>query len=94
MGYVGGGNFILEFRAPARPDKYEQFPGLAAQLVAASVDVILAATPSAIEATTRATRAIPIVGVDLESDPVAKGWAATLAHPGGNFTGFVLTSRK
>jgi putative ABC transport system substrate-binding protein len=53
-------------------------------------DVILAATPSAIEATTRATRTIPIVGVDLESDPVAKGWAATLAHPGGNFTGFVL----
>jgi len=90
LGYVPGQNFLLEFRAPERPDKYEQFPGLAAQLVAAGVDVILAATPSAIEATTRATRTIPIVGVDLESDPVAKGWAATLAHPGGNFTGFVL----
>ena len=90
MGYVPGQNFLLEARAPERPDKYEQYPDLAAQLVAAGVDVILAATPSAIEATTKATRTIPIVGVDLESDPVAKGWAASLARPGGNFTGFVL----
>jgi putative ABC transport system substrate-binding protein len=90
LGYVPGQNVLLEFRAPERPDKYEQFAGLAVQLVAAGVDVILASTPSAIEATTKATKTIPIVGVDLESDPVAKGWAATLARPGGNFTGFVL----
>ena len=90
MGYVRGQDFLIEFRAPERPDKYEQYPDLAAQLVAAGVDVILAATPSAIEATIKATRTIPIVGVDLESDPVAKGWVASLTHPGGNFTGFVL----
>ncbi len=90
MGYVPGQNFLFELRAPERPDKYEQFPDLAAQLVAAGVDVILAGTPSAIEATTKATKTIPIVGVDLESDPVAKGWAASLTRPGGNFTGFVL----
>jgi len=90
MGYVPGQTFLLEYRAPERPDKYEQYAGLAAQLVAAGVDVILAATPSGIEATTKATKTIPIVGVDLESDPVSKGWAATLARPGGNFTGFVL----
>jgi len=90
MGHVPGQNFLFELRAPERPDKYEQFPDLAAQLVAAGVDVILAGTPSAIEATTKATKTIPIVGVDLESDPVAEGWAASLTHPGGNFTGFVL----
>ncbi len=90
MGYVPGQNFLLEFRGPERPDKYEQHADLAAQLVAAGVDVILASNPSAIEATTKATKTIPIVGVDLESDPVAKGWAATLARPGGNFTGFFL----
>lgn len=89
-GYVSGQNFLFEFRAPERPDKYEQFADLAAQLVSAGVDVILAATPAAIEAATKATKTIPIVGVDLESDPVAKGWAASLTHPGGNFTGFVL----
>jgi len=90
MAYVPGQNFRLEARAPERPDKNEQYADLAAQLVAAGVDVILASTPSAIEATTKATKTIPIVGVDLESDPVAKGWAASLTHPGHNFTGFVL----
>src|SRR6185436_15033248 len=33
---------------------------------------------------------IPIVGVDLESDPVASGLAKSVARPGGNFTGFFL----
>jgi putative ABC transport system substrate-binding protein len=28
--------------------------------------------------------------MDLESDPVANGWAASLAHPGGNITGIFL----
>jgi putative ABC transport system substrate-binding protein len=36
------------------------------------------------------TNTIPIVGIDLESDPVANGWVKSLAHPGGNFTGFFL----
>ena len=90
MAYVPGQNFLFEARAPERPDKHEQYADLAAQLVAAGVDVILAANPASIEATTKATKTIPIVGVDLESDPVAKGWAATLARPGGNFTGYVL----
>ena len=39
---------------------------------------------------TKATKTIPIVGVDLESDPAAKGWVASLARPGGNVTGFFL----
>src|SRR5262249_45788036 len=38
----------------------------------------------------KATSTIPIVGVDLESDPVASGWAAGLAHPGHNLTGIFL----
>ena len=32
----------------------------------------------------------PIVGIDLESDPVANGWAKSIARPGGNLTGFFL----
>ena len=73
MGYVPGQNFLFEVRGPERADRYEQYPDFVAQLVAAGVDVILAGNPSWIEATTRATKTIPIVGVDLESDPVAKG---------------------
>jgi putative ABC transport system substrate-binding protein len=37
-----------------------------------------------------ATSTIPIVGIDLESDPVQSGWAKSLSHPGGNLTGFFL----
>jgi putative ABC transport system substrate-binding protein len=37
-----------------------------------------------------ATKTVPIVAVDLESDPVASGWAASLGRPGGNVTGVFL----
>jgi putative ABC transport system substrate-binding protein len=33
---------------------------------------------------------LPIVGVDLETDPVVAGWVKNLARPGGNITGFFL----
>lgn len=52
--------------------------------------VIFASNPYAIQAATRATKTIPIIGVDLESDPVASGLAKSVARPGGNFTGFFL----
>ena len=52
--------------------------------------MILAAGPYAIRAATRATTTIPVVGIDLESDPVANGWARSLGRPGGNFTGLFL----
>jgi len=37
-----------------------------------------------------ATNIIPIVALDLESDPLAKGYVKSLAHPGGNLTGMFL----
>jgi putative tryptophan/tyrosine transport system substrate-binding protein len=43
-----------------------------------------------IQALVRATSTIPIVGIDLESDPIANGWAKSIARPGGNLTGFFL----
>ena len=89
LGYVIGENLAVDVRTPEQ-DKVEQYPDVAARLVAAGVDVILAPTPHALEAATKATKTIPIVGVDFESDPVAKGWVATLARPGGNVTGFFL----
>src|SRR5713101_4796297 len=89
LGYVIGENLAVDVRTPEQ-DKVEQYPDVAARLVAAGVDVILAPTPHALEAATKATKTIPIVGVDFESDPVAKGWVASLARPGGNVTGFFL----
>jgi putative ABC transport system substrate-binding protein len=64
-----------------------QLPPLAVDLVARRVDVIVAASQSAVRAAKSATAVIPIIAVDLESDPVASGFVANLAHPSGNMTG-------
>jgi putative ABC transport system substrate-binding protein len=61
-----------------------------AELIQSKPQVILARGPSAVAAAVQATTTIPIVAVDLESDPVALGYAKTLARPGGNVTGVFL----
>lgn len=63
----------------------------AADLVRAPVDVIITNGTTALQAAAKATRQIPIVMI-TGSDPVALGFAASLARPGGNVTGVsVLT---
>jgi putative tryptophan/tyrosine transport system substrate-binding protein len=63
---------------------------MAAELAKLNVDLIVAASPGAIKAAMAATRTIPIVVTDLESDPVAAGFVANNARPGGNVTGVFL----
>ena len=63
---------------------------MAADLVARKVDLIAAISPAAVRAAQAATATIPIVAGDLESDPVASGFAASIARPGGNITGVFL----
>ena len=60
---------------------------LAADLVQRKVDVLVPVSPSAVRAAKAATATIPILANDLESDPVASGFVASLARPGGNITG-------
>jgi putative tryptophan/tyrosine transport system substrate-binding protein len=60
------------------------------ELVDLKCNVIVAGSRYAFEAAMRATSTTPIVGIDLESDPVASGWAKSLGRPGGNFTGLFL----
>jgi putative ABC transport system substrate-binding protein len=67
-----------------------RLPSLATDLVGNRVDVILAAGPPAVQAARAATASVPVIAVDLESDPVASGLAASLARPGGNVTGVFL----
>jgi len=62
----------------------------AAELVRSKPDVIFARGPTAVAAAVRATTAIPIVAIDLESDPLALGYVKTLARPGGHVTGVFL----
>jgi len=86
FGYTEGQNLIVERRSGAPGD----LPSMALDLVRMKVDLIWAGGSSAVRAATGATREVPIVAVDLESDPIASGYASTLAHPGGNLTGFFL----
>jgi putative ABC transport system substrate-binding protein len=63
---------------------------LVAEVIAKNVSVIMASGPAVLNAARSATRSIPIVAIDLETDPVASGVAASLARPGGNITGVFL----
>jgi ABC-type uncharacterized transport system substrate-binding protein len=84
LGYVEGQNFVIEYRGAE--GKEERLSDLAAELVRLHVDVIVAVGPSATRAVQHATRTIPIV-MTGSADPVAQGFVASLARPGGNITG-------
>ena len=87
LGYVEGKNLVIEWRfADGRIDR---LPALAAELVAAKVDVIVTTGTPPTRAAQQATRTIPIV-TGAVNDPIASGFAASLAHPGGNITGLSL----
>jgi putative tryptophan/tyrosine transport system substrate-binding protein len=87
-GYEEGRNYRFENRfSEGNP---AAFAGLAPELVKLEVEVIFALGPAAARAARDATRTIPIVALDLETDPVQAGWAHSLARPGGNLTGLFL----
>jgi len=84
LGYVEGRDFVMEYRwAEGHQDR---LPELAADLVRARVDVILANGSPATMAAKQATQAIPIVFASAGS-VVQRGIVASLARPGGNVTG-------
>jgi len=87
-GYFDGQNALIETRI--YETTLDRLPDLAKELVDLKCDVVVAGSQYAFEAVMRATSTIPIVGIDLESDPVARGWVNSLGHPGGNFTGLFL----
>ena len=85
LGWTEGSNLRIEPRwGAADADKIRT---LAKELVDLRVDAILADTTPVTEALARETRTIPIVFA-VVSDPVGSGFAASVAHPGGNITGF------
>jgi putative tryptophan/tyrosine transport system substrate-binding protein len=85
LGYIEGKNIIFEVRSAE--GKIKRFPALLDELVRLKVDVILATSFSEILAAKNATKTIPIVFM-TSGDPVAAGVIDSLAHPGGNLTGF------
>jgi putative ABC transport system substrate-binding protein len=89
LGYVEGQNLVIEFRN-AEGD-VTRLPGLAAELVRLNVDIIVASGPEAtLQAARKATATVPIVIAAVDFDPIARGYIASLAKPGGNVTGVFL----
>jgi putative ABC transport system substrate-binding protein len=86
-GWTDGRNVRIDLRWGAGDP--EQIRRYAAELVALTPDVILAAGSASTGPLLQATRAIPIVFVEV-ADPVGAGFVETLARPGGNATGFML----
>jgi putative ABC transport system substrate-binding protein len=87
LGWTEGRNIKIDYRwAAGDPGRARAY---AAELVAAKPDVIFAAPSSVLAAVQRETRTIRVVFAQV-SDPVGAGFVASLAHPGGNITGFAL----
>jgi ABC-type uncharacterized transport system substrate-binding protein len=90
LGWIEGKNVQFEYRnAGGDPTRFAE---PVSELVKLNVDVLLAMGPPAVREAFAATRDIPIVAHDLETDPVAAGYARSYARPGGNLTGLFLDS--
>jgi putative ABC transport system substrate-binding protein len=88
QGFVDGQTVHIEERwGEGKPERLQQG---ARDLVAQSPDVIVAVARPSIEAVLALSDTVPIVIADLENDPVAMGWAESVARPGKNVTGMIL----
>ncbi len=87
LGYVEGRNLIVERKYAE--GTFDHLPGLARELVALRVDVILAVGTLSTQAAKEATGTVPVVMLS-NVDPIALGVVKSLARPGGNITGVLI----
>ena len=85
LGWADGGNLRIEYRSAAVDA--ELVRDAAREMLALNPDVVLAAGATIVATVQRASHSVPIVFVNV-TDPVGGGLVASLAHPGGNATGF------
>jgi ABC-type uncharacterized transport system substrate-binding protein len=87
LGWIDGRTVTIEYRwADSRPERYN---AIAAEFVAAKVDVIVTWASAPVLAAKRATSVVPVVFA-AQMDPVGAGVVASLARPGGNVTGLSI----
>jgi putative tryptophan/tyrosine transport system substrate-binding protein len=87
LGWTDGRNIQIETRfGGADPNRIRAH---AAELVALAPDAIVGQTTAVVRALRQATSSIPIIMLGV-NDPVDQGFVSTLAHPGGNITGFTF----
>ena len=88
LGWAEGQSFTIESRFTQRDE--QKLRSAAVDLARLPVDVIVAVSSPAVNAASAATLTIPIIAIDLETDPVTQGFAASLARPSKNITGLFL----
>lgn len=86
LGYVEGQTLLMR---SANGDA-AKLPALTQQLIDEGVAALIVVGASAVRAASLTTKSVPIVAIDLETDPVRAGYAASYAKPGGNVTGLFL----
>src|SRR5262249_23792325 len=86
LGWTVGRSVRVDYRWGAMDADRSRGP--ATELVALAPDVVLAAGSPAVVALQQAARTLPMVFVNVV-DPVSAGFVDSLAHPGGNATGFI-----
>src|SRR5262249_37344336 len=87
LGWVEGCNVHIDYRFAA--GDANRIKAYVAELVTLAPDVFLANSTPVVAALRQATTSIPIVFA-VVNDPVGQGFISSLAHPGGNITGFTF----
>ena len=88
LGWVEGKTIQIERRYVGdAADQVASLEARAREIVALKPDVIFTASSPAVDAVRRETRVIPTVFIGV-NNPLAAGFVSSLAHPGGNITGF------
>jgi putative ABC transport system substrate-binding protein len=90
LGWTEGRTIQVDTRW-ATPDDAESMRRFAMELVALQPDLLLSSSTPTTTALLQQTRTIPIVFA-LAADPIGSGFVASLARPGGNVTGFIITT--
>jgi len=89
-GYIEGKNILVELR---NAETGQQLKTVTGELVSAKLNVIVVSGSTAADAAMRATSTVPVVFAAI-GDPVASGFAASLARPGRNGTGVSIDSTE
>lgn len=86
LGFVEGQTLFLR----SAGGEAARLPGLVEELLRLDISVIIANGAEAVATAARGTRSVPIVAIDLETDPVAAGLVESIPRPGRNVTGIFL----
>src|SRR6516225_1533454 len=90
LGYVEGRNLTIDF---VQNNDLDRLAVAVGEFARRGVDVIVTGGQDAVlkaAITVTAARATPVVFRAVDEDPLAKGYIASLSHPGGNLTGVLF----